>query len=38
LELRKRLEKRAKEYLCIVTQDRKFVNITTGDIITNSAK
>jgi hypothetical protein len=38
LDLRKRLERRAKEYLCIVPQDRKFVNITTGDIITNSAK
>lgn len=38
LELRKRLEKQAKEYLCIVSQDRKFVSLTTGDIIVSSAR
>jgi hypothetical protein len=37
LELRKRVERLVREYLCMVTQDRKFVSGTTGDIILNSA-
>jgi hypothetical protein len=38
LELRKRVERLVREYLCMVTQDRKFVSGTTGDIILNSAR
>jgi len=38
IELRKLLEKKAKEYLCLVTQQRKFVSPYTGDIISNSIR
>jgi len=37
IELRKLLEKKTKEYLCLVTQQRKFVSLYTGDIISNSS-
>jgi len=36
IQLRTKLEARVKEYLCSVTQDRKFVNSSTGDILNNS--
>ena len=36
IELRSRLEARVKEYLSCVTQDRKFVSSSTGDILNNS--
>jgi len=38
IELRKELEQKVKEYLCLVPQDRKFVSPTTGDIISNSIR
>ena len=38
IELRSRLEARVKEYLSCVTQDRKFVSSSTGDILNNSVR
>ena len=38
IDLRKKLERLVKEYLCLVPQDRKFVATSTGDIINNSVR
>jgi len=38
LELRNKLEGLVAEYLSLVPHDRKFVSISTGDLITNSIK
>jgi len=38
IDHRRKLEGLVKEYLCLVPQDRKFVTLSTGDIINNSVR